>query len=82
MTRGKVGITVSGRIKVNGVTTSGGPTRADSRPRSRSVLVPLPLLLLGAVAVVVPGVPVRIHLHVLLTFDPRLLIVLGLLIPT
>ena len=45
-------------------------------------LVPFPLLLLGPVAVVVTGVPVWVHLHVLLTFQSGLLVILGLLVTT
>jgi hypothetical protein len=43
-------------------------------------LVALPLLLLEAVAVVVAGVPVRVHLEVALALLPGLLVVLGLLL--
>ncbi len=42
--------------------------------------LPLPLLLLEAEPVVVPGVPVRVHLHVLLPLHAGLLVVAGLLL--
>ncbi len=40
------------------------------------------LLLLEPESVVVSGVPVRVHLHVLLPLHPRLLVILGLLLAT
>ena len=40
------------------------------------------LLLLGAKPVVVSGVPMWIHLHVLLSFDSGLLVILGLFLTT
>jgi hypothetical protein len=43
-------------------------------------LLPLPLLLLEAESVVVPRVPVRVHLHVLLPRGAGLLVILGLLL--
>ena len=43
--------------------------------------VSLSLLLLGPVSVVVPGVPVRVELHVSLSLNPRLLVIFGLLLP-
>ena len=43
--------------------------------------VPLPLLLLQPETVVVPGVPVRVHLEVLLPLHPGLFVILGLLVP-
>ena len=50
-------------------------------PTGIVALVAFPFLLLLAVAIVVPGVPVGIHLHVALALLPRLLVVLGLLLP-
>jgi len=43
--------------------------------------VSLSLLLLGAVSVVIPGVPVRVELHVSLSLNPSLLVIFGLLLP-
>ena len=43
--------------------------------------VSLSLLLLGSVSVVIPGVPVRVELHVSLSLNPSLLVIFCLFLP-